>query len=169
MKLQLDLKALIKNCPNILRAFKKLSANKSFRFCILFPTCNLAPSTSFMPLIASLWCFPLSYLSHLKIIWISFSVSFLPQISEVFVPYWRLYRLMVLITKLWDENLLLKLFKFRYLYFSKCSFVCIFFYKCIGGCVYNSPYLFFGKTYTCFYIPSYLAHLSTPWIYSRWG
>ena len=98
-----------------------------------------------MSLIASLWCYPLSYLSHLKIIWISLSVSFLPQISKVFVPYWRLNRLVVFITRLWDENLLLKLFKFRYLYFSKCSFVCNFVYKCIGGCVYNSPYPFFWK------------------------
>ena len=33
----LDSKTLIKNCPNILRVFKKPSAMKTFSFSILFP------------------------------------------------------------------------------------------------------------------------------------
>ena len=43
----LDSKALIKNCPNILRAFKEPSIKKCFSCSILFPI-YLMLSTSFM-------------------------------------------------------------------------------------------------------------------------
>ena len=141
-------KALIKNCPNIWKAFRESSTKKSFSFSTLFPICNLMLSTSFMSLSAFLQM--LSYLLQLNIIWISFSISFFSQFLHIFISSWRLYHFKVFIAKLWDDNLilvmafrLLKLYKFRYLSFLKSSFVCekscsFHFYKCKGGFGSNS-------------------------------
>ena len=125
----LDSIALIKNCPNILRAFKKTLAKKSFSFSTLFSTCNLMLYTSFMSLNAFLWI--LSYILQLKIIWISSCFSFFLQFLEIFISSWKLYHLVVFIAKLLDDNLilviaflLLNLCKLRYLSFLKSSFVC---------------------------------------------
>ena len=72
----------------------------------------------------------LSYLLQLKIIWISFSISFFSQFLQNFKSSWRVYHLVVFIAKLWDDNLvsfmaflLLKLCKFSYISFLKSSFV----------------------------------------------
>ena len=69
----------------------------------------------------------LSYLLQLKIIWISFSISFFSQFLQIFISSWRLYHLVVFIAKLWDDNLILAmaflLLKFRYISFLKSSFV----------------------------------------------
>ena len=72
----------------------------------------------------------LSYLLQLKIIWISFSISFFSQFLQNFKSSWRVYHLVVFTAKLWDDNLisfmvflLLNLCKFRYISFLKSSFV----------------------------------------------
>ena len=66
MKLIVDSKALIKNCPNILRAFKEPSPKKGFSFSTLFPICSLMLSTLFMSLNTFLRM--LSHLLQLKIL-----------------------------------------------------------------------------------------------------
>ena len=115
--------------PKYVKSFQRAFSKESFSFSTLFPICNLMLSTSYMSLNAFLWM--LLYLLQLKIIWISFSISFFSQFLQILISSWRLYHLVVFIAKLWDDNLilviaflLLKLCKFRYLSFLKSSFGC---------------------------------------------
>ena len=136
-------KALVKNYLNTFKAFKERLLKKSFSFSILFLLWKLILSTLFMSLNAFS-----RLLSQLKIIWI--------------ISFWRLYHLRGFITKLRDGNLLfiafllLKLFKFRYIF-------------CLLLFVKGSYSFHFYSLHMYFYIFSCLFYFSTALIYSRWG
>ena len=159
------------------RTFKEPPAKESFSFSTLFPIFNLMLSTYYMSLNAFLR--KLSYSSQLKIKWILFSFSFFSQILQMFISSWRLYHLVAFIAKLWDDNLilvmaflLLNLCKFRWLPFLKSSFffvekVVLFIFVSAKEGLDATVLSSFLEKPASFYIPSYLFHHSTPWIYSR--
>ena len=102
-----------------------------------------------------------------------FLVLFPHNFLQVFISSSILYRLVVLLAKLWDDNfilvmvfLLLKLCKFRYLSFLKSSFVCeksysFHFWKCKGG-LDTKVFSSFLENFCLFlYSFSYISSLNT--------